>query len=256
MTYAPGRKQLPVSGTVTRDGKPVEHATVTVPGQPGLQAGTDKDGKYTLDKVAYGPCQIEAMLATEAPTGATIDSIGQVSTDVDKPSQDAPEIKLRPPSEPFIRTISISGHCSCRVDRPWQAFSFRSPESVPETGELVGGEKALAPLFRVSLNALGRIVGSLHLFMSGSPTPYARNQSYRPVSRNRPISELCMKPRDVDTVNIRDAARSKCRQQVNVQDAIVFVTCPSLPLCSVFSRRHGDPFEAKLAQARLALGRQ
>jgi hypothetical protein len=35
-----------------------------------------------------------------------------VSTDVDKPSQDAPEIKLRPPSEPFIRTISISGHCS------------------------------------------------------------------------------------------------------------------------------------------------
>jgi hypothetical protein len=60
-------------------------------------------------------------------------------------------------------------------------------ESHP-AAEFVSGEEALALLFGISLNAPGRIVHRLHLILSGSPTPFARNQSDGPVGGNGPIS--------------------------------------------------------------------
>jgi len=98
-----------VKGKVTLDGKPAAHVTLTL---PGLQAGTDAEGDYIFDKVPYGPCLLKAIRANEAPTGATIDSIRQVRFDVDKDDVEAPEIKLRPPSDPSVRTVTVSGNCS------------------------------------------------------------------------------------------------------------------------------------------------
>jgi hypothetical protein len=105
-----------LTGKVTLDGKPVSDVTLTVPGH---QAGTDKDGNYTFDHIPYGPYEVVAKLAdTKGPvdfgvqTGTAIYNTGRVSVKLDKDSVTAPEIKLRKPDEPFIRSIHVTGHVS------------------------------------------------------------------------------------------------------------------------------------------------
>ena len=105
-----------LTGKVTLDGKPAADVTLTVPGHT---AGTDKDGNYTFDKIPYGPYSVIAKQAvTKGPvdfgvqTGAMIYNTGRVSVKVDKDTVTAPEIKLRAPNTPYIRSIAVTGHVS------------------------------------------------------------------------------------------------------------------------------------------------
>lgn len=105
-----------LTGTVTLDGNPAASVTVTV---PGYQAGTDKDGNYTFDKIPYGPYEVVAKLAdTQGPvdfgvqTGTKVYYTGNVSIDLDKDSATAPEIKLKAPDIPYERTVVVTGYYS------------------------------------------------------------------------------------------------------------------------------------------------
>jgi len=109
-----------LAGKVTLDGKPAADVTVTV---PGYTAATDKDGNYVFDKIPYGPYSVIAKQAkTDGPvdfgvqTGAILYNTGQVSVKLDKDTVTAPELKLRPPSTPYIRSIVINGVASLDCD--------------------------------------------------------------------------------------------------------------------------------------------
>ena len=109
-----------LSGKVTLDGKPATDVTVTV---PGYSVGTDKDGNYTFDKIPYGPYSVIAKQATTkgpvdfgVKTGSILYNTGHVSVKVDKDTVSAPEIKLRPPDTPYIRSVVVTGHVSLDCD--------------------------------------------------------------------------------------------------------------------------------------------
>jgi hypothetical protein len=105
-----------LTGKVTLDGKPAADVTLSVPGHT---VGTDKDGNYTFEKIPYGPYRVIAKQAKiDGPsdfgvkTGTMLYNMGQVSVKLDKDAVTAPEIKLRPPSTPYIRSIAVTGHVS------------------------------------------------------------------------------------------------------------------------------------------------
>ena len=105
-----------LTGRVVLNGKPAASATVEI---PGMSTGTDKDGNYSFDKAPYGPYVVNAKLAwTEGPvtddlqTGVPEYSIGQASVKVDKADVAAPDIKLKPPNQPWDRQIAIKGYAS------------------------------------------------------------------------------------------------------------------------------------------------
>ena len=106
-----------ITGRVTLDGKaPPATATVQIPGK---SAGTDKNGNYSFDHVAYGPYIVKAQVAVI--TGPMVDGVqtgaptfvsGQVSVKVDKATVAAPDIKLKKPDEAYNRSVAITGYAS------------------------------------------------------------------------------------------------------------------------------------------------
>jgi hypothetical protein len=106
-----------ITGRVTLDGKaPPATTTVQIPGK---SAGTDKNGNYSFDHVAYGPYIVKAQVAVI--TGPVVDGVqtgaptfvsGQVSVKVDKATVAAPDIKLKKPDEAYNRSVAITGYAS------------------------------------------------------------------------------------------------------------------------------------------------
>jgi hypothetical protein len=137
-----------LTGRVYLDGKPAEHVTVQIRGIDKITS-TDKDGRYSFDKVPYGPCVVTAKLAwVEGPvvggvkTGSDITSDkfreGQASIKVDKQEVVVEDIKLKLPDQPFLRTIVIKGYASldCSV---WHWGSHHWDLFQPIEGEVNAG---------------------------------------------------------------------------------------------------------------------
>ncbi len=109
-----------ITGHVYLKGKTKEGVTVQVAGPKGpLTTGTDAHGAYSFEHLPYGRYVINASFPW--PSGPVVDGVhtglsllatGQAVVEVKHATNVAPNIELAPPSEPFNRTVIVSGHAS------------------------------------------------------------------------------------------------------------------------------------------------